>query len=45
MKLWDGIVPSAAEKEKMYATIGQKLLVGHVGEPVEVAEAYTFLMK
>ena len=43
--MWDDIVADKSAKESMYAAVGQKLLVGHVAEPGEIAEAYTFLMK
>jgi NAD(P)-dependent dehydrogenase (short-subunit alcohol dehydrogenase family) len=33
------------EREDMYKTVGQALLVGRVGEPHEIARAYLFLMQ
>ena len=33
------------KKEAMFAQVAQKLLVKHVADPDEIAEAYLFLMK
>jgi len=41
--LWRDIAES--DRENMYASIGNTLLVGRVGEADEIARAYTFLMK
>jgi NAD(P)-dependent dehydrogenase (short-subunit alcohol dehydrogenase family) len=41
--LWDGI--PEAQREAMYADVGRKLLLGRVGEPEDIAEAYLFLMR
>lgn len=41
--LWDGIPEQ--QREAMYAEHGRKLLVGRVGEPEDMAEAYLFLMR
>lgn len=41
--LWNGI--SEAEREDMYASAGEKLPVGRVGLPDDLATAYLFLMQ
>jgi NAD(P)-dependent dehydrogenase (short-subunit alcohol dehydrogenase family) len=41
--LWDAM--PVAEREALYAGMADKLLLKHVGEPVEVAESYLYLMK
>ena len=41
--LWDNI--PVAEREGMYAAVGEKLPVGRVGEAADIAEAYVFLMR
>ena len=41
--LWDGIPET--QREEMYADVGRKLLLGRVGEPEDMAEAYLFLMR
>ena len=35
----------AADRETLYRQMEQNLLVGHVGEPEEIAEAYLYLMR
>ncbi|KIY47568.1 NAD(P)-binding protein [Fistulina hepatica ATCC 64428] len=42
--LWDRLVPSG-ERERLVRGLDKHHLVGHVGTPEEVAEAYLFLMK
>jgi NAD(P)-dependent dehydrogenase (short-subunit alcohol dehydrogenase family) len=42
-ELWDGLPAEA--REAMYKRAEQNLLVGHPGEPGELAEAYLYLMK
>ena len=42
-ELWD-FVPEQ-ERDMLYRQIGERLPVGRVGEPSEVAEAYIYLMK
>jgi NAD(P)-dependent dehydrogenase (short-subunit alcohol dehydrogenase family) len=42
-ELWDAIPEQ--ERKALYRQIGERLLVGRVGEPSEVAEAYVYLMK
>jgi NAD(P)-dependent dehydrogenase (short-subunit alcohol dehydrogenase family) len=42
-ELWDAIPEQ--ERNALYRQIGESLLVGRVGEPSEVAEAYVYLMK
>ena len=42
-ELWD-FVPEQ-ERDVLYRQIGERLPVGRVGEPSEVAEAYVYLMK
>ena len=34
-----------ADREALYRQMAEKLLVGHVGEPEEIAEAYLYLMR
>jgi NAD(P)-dependent dehydrogenase (short-subunit alcohol dehydrogenase family) len=41
--LWSAM--PAAERDALYRQMEQKLLVGHVGEPEEIAEAYLYLMR
>jgi len=41
--LWQNM--SEQEREAMYRSIGEKLLVGHAGEAEDVARAYLFLMQ
>ena len=41
--LWASI--PEAMREAMYAELGRKLLVGRVGDPEDIAEAYLFLMR
>ncbi len=41
--LWNDM--PAADREALYRQIGQTLLVGHVGEVEEIAEAYLYLMR
>jgi NAD(P)-dependent dehydrogenase (short-subunit alcohol dehydrogenase family) len=41
--LWQNI--GEHEREGMYETVGRTLLVGRVGEAVEIARAYLFLMQ
>ncbi|MFE9556316.1 SDR family oxidoreductase [Streptomyces sp. NPDC006692] len=40
-ELWDGSVP---EPEELYQALGDKLLVGRVGQVSEVAQTYVYLM-
>jgi NAD(P)-dependent dehydrogenase (short-subunit alcohol dehydrogenase family) len=40
--LWGNV--QEAEREAMYSDAGGRLLVGRVGEPEEIAEAYVYLM-
>ncbi|MFF4504906.1 SDR family oxidoreductase [Streptomyces sp. NPDC001401] len=40
-ELWDG---SVAEPEELYQALGDKLLVGRVGQVSEVAQTYVYLM-
>jgi NAD(P)-dependent dehydrogenase (short-subunit alcohol dehydrogenase family) len=42
-ELWDFIPEN--ERDVFYRQIGERLLVGRVGEPNDVAEAYVYLMK
>ena len=42
-ELWD-FIPEQ-ERDSLYREIGERLPVGRVGEPTEVAEAYVYLMK
>ncbi|KAG8713580.1 hypothetical protein FRC08_013085 [Ceratobasidium sp. 394] len=42
-EFWDGLPEDA--RKAMYEARGQQLLVGHVGTPDELAEAYIFAMK
>lgn len=41
--LWDSM--SEADRTALYQQMNEKLLVGHVGESEEVAEAYLYLMR
>jgi NAD(P)-dependent dehydrogenase (short-subunit alcohol dehydrogenase family) len=41
--LWAAMKP--AEREALYRQMEASLLVGHVGEPEEIAEAYLYLMR
>lgn len=41
-ELWGKL--GAAEREALFAGVGQQLLVGRVGEPGDIAAAYVFLM-
>jgi NAD(P)-dependent dehydrogenase (short-subunit alcohol dehydrogenase family) len=41
--LWDNMTD--ADREALYSGMAAKLLLRHVGEPQEVAEAYLYLMK
>jgi NAD(P)-dependent dehydrogenase (short-subunit alcohol dehydrogenase family) len=41
--LWSGM--QEAERDALYQQVAEKLPVGHVGEPVEIAEAYLYLMR
>jgi len=41
--LWDNM--SAADRDAFYRQMEASLLVGHVGEPEEIAEAYLYLMR
>jgi NAD(P)-dependent dehydrogenase (short-subunit alcohol dehydrogenase family) len=41
--LWNNLSP--ADRETMYAATAQKLPVGRVGEPEDIAEAYLYLMQ
>jgi NAD(P)-dependent dehydrogenase (short-subunit alcohol dehydrogenase family) len=41
--LWAGM--GEAEREALYRQMEEHLLVGHVGEPEEIAEAYLYLMR
>jgi NAD(P)-dependent dehydrogenase (short-subunit alcohol dehydrogenase family) len=41
--LWQSM--SAAERERMYESVGKSLPVGRVGEPHDIAQAYVFLMQ
>ena len=43
MQLWDGHAPEA--KNKILEDTAKNLLVQHVADPDEIAEAYIFLMK
>ncbi|KAH8919543.1 NAD-binding protein, partial [Atractiella rhizophila] len=40
---WDGI--PEVDRNEMFKKMSEKLLVGHVAEPMEVAEAYLFVLK
>jgi NAD(P)-dependent dehydrogenase (short-subunit alcohol dehydrogenase family) len=42
-EMWDALPDEA--REGLYRDVGAKLLVGHVGEPSEVAETYLYLMR
>jgi NAD(P)-dependent dehydrogenase (short-subunit alcohol dehydrogenase family) len=41
--LWAGM--AEADRQALYQQIEERLLVGHVGEPEEIAEAYLYLMR
>ena len=41
--LWANM--AEADREALYANVGPRLPVGHVGEGGEVAEAYLYLMR
>ncbi|MGA3302337.1 MAG: SDR family oxidoreductase [Methylovirgula sp.] len=41
--LWDTM--PKADREALYGQMGGQLLVGHVGEVEEIAEAYLYLMR
>ena len=41
--LWDNMSP--ADREALYSRMEEVLLLGHVGEPEEIAEAYLYLMR
>jgi len=41
--LWQNM--SAEEREDLYESVGNSLLVGRVGEASEIAQAYLFLMQ
>ncbi len=41
--LWGNM--AEADREALYRQMGERLLVGHVGEVEEVAEAYLYLMR
>jgi len=41
--LWDNM--SATDREALYRRMQEVLLLGHVGEPEEIAEAYLYLMR
>ena len=41
-ELWDGSIP---EPEELYRAMGEKLLVGRVGQVSEVAQTYLYLMR
>jgi NAD(P)-dependent dehydrogenase (short-subunit alcohol dehydrogenase family) len=41
--LWAGM--SAQDRESFYRQTAERLPVGHVGEPAEIAEAYLYLMR
>jgi NAD(P)-dependent dehydrogenase (short-subunit alcohol dehydrogenase family) len=41
--LWQAM--PEADREALYRQMEQSLLVGHVGEPEEIAEAYLYLMR
>ena len=41
--LWSAM--PGADREALYRQMEQNLLVGHVGEPEEIAEAYLYLMR
>jgi NAD(P)-dependent dehydrogenase (short-subunit alcohol dehydrogenase family) len=41
--LWANMAP--ADREALYAQTAKSLLVGHVGEPEEIAQAYLYLMR
>jgi NAD(P)-dependent dehydrogenase (short-subunit alcohol dehydrogenase family) len=41
--LWGNM--AEADRAALYRQMGDKLLVGHAGEPEEIAEAYLYLMR
>jgi NAD(P)-dependent dehydrogenase (short-subunit alcohol dehydrogenase family) len=41
--LWQNL--TAAEREHLYESVGNRLPVGRVGEPQDIAKAYLFLMQ
>jgi len=41
--LWSGM--QEADRDALYQQMAEKLPVGHVGEPAEIAEAYLYLMR
>jgi NAD(P)-dependent dehydrogenase (short-subunit alcohol dehydrogenase family) len=41
--LWQNM--TAEERERLFETVGNRLPVGRVGEPDDIAQAYVFLMK
>jgi NAD(P)-dependent dehydrogenase (short-subunit alcohol dehydrogenase family) len=41
--LWQNMIEQ--DRNSMYENVGKTLLVGHVGEPAEIARAYVFLMQ
>ena len=41
--LWQSM--TAAERERLYESVGNSLPVGRVGEPHDIAQAYLFLMQ
>jgi NAD(P)-dependent dehydrogenase (short-subunit alcohol dehydrogenase family) len=41
--LWAGMTET--DRDALYRQMGDKLLVGHAGEPEEIAEAYLYLMR
>lgn len=42
-ELWNGIPKE--DRNAMYETVGNALPVGRVGEPVDAAEAFLYLMR
>jgi NAD(P)-dependent dehydrogenase (short-subunit alcohol dehydrogenase family) len=41
--LWQNM--AAAEREQLYESAGNRLPVGRIGEPYDIAQAYLFLMQ
>ena len=41
--LWQSMIEQ--DRNSMYENVRKTLLVGHVGEPAEIARAYVFLMQ
>jgi NAD(P)-dependent dehydrogenase (short-subunit alcohol dehydrogenase family) len=41
--LWQNV--TMAEREQLYQSVGNRLPVGRVGEPNDIAQAYLFLMR